>query len=155
MNADQLFGHWDAVRQGLLQALDQLTNEQLQFTPRPELRTIGAVACHIASAENGWFGHCVWRETAEWPADFSEAEYASVAAINDLLGRVHDRTKAYLAAIPADAPSPAGVDQAIVLPWGPQVPLRWVVWHVLEHEIHHRGEIYLMLGLLGMEAPDV
>ncbi len=52
-------------------------------------------------------------------------------------------------------PCHPGVDQAIVLPWGPQVPLRWVIWHVLEHEIHHRGEIYLMLGLLGMEAPDV
>jgi hypothetical protein len=26
---------------------------------------------------------------------------------------------------------------------------------VQEHEIHHRGEIYLMLGLMGMEAPDV
>jgi len=23
------------------------------------------------------------------------------------------------------------------------------------HEIHHRGEIFLMLGLMGMEAPDV
>ena len=26
---------------------------------------------------------------------------------------------------------------------------------VQEHEVHHRGEIYLMLGLMGMEAPDV
>jgi uncharacterized damage-inducible protein DinB len=24
-----------------------------------------------------------------------------------------------------------------------------------EIEVHHRGEIYLMLGLMGMEAPDV
>jgi uncharacterized damage-inducible protein DinB len=26
---------------------------------------------------------------------------------------------------------------------------------VLEHEIHHRGEIYLMLGLLGLGASDI
>jgi uncharacterized damage-inducible protein DinB len=26
---------------------------------------------------------------------------------------------------------------------------------VQQHEVHHRGEIYLMLGLMGMEAPDV
>jgi len=42
-----------------------------------------------------------------------------------------------------------------LVPRGAKVPLGWVAWHVLEHEIHHRGEIYLMLGLLGMEAPDV
>ena len=126
-----------------------------QFAPRPNLRSIGAVACHIASAEDGWFRHVVWHEATEWPPDFSEAEYTSVGAIKDLLGGVHDRTKSYLTTIAADSPSPAEVDQPIVLPWGPQVPLRWVIWHVLEHEIHHRGEIYLMLGLLGMEAPDV
>jgi len=39
--------------------------------------------------------------------------------------------------------------------WGAQVSLGWIVWHVLEHEIHHRGEVFLMLGLLGIEAPDV
>ena len=26
---------------------------------------------------------------------------------------------------------------------------------VQQHEAHHQGEIYLMLGLMGMEAPDV
>mgnify|MGYP001046616747 CR=1 FL=1 len=26
---------------------------------------------------------------------------------------------------------------------------------VQQYEVHHRGEIYLMLGLMGMEAPDV
>jgi len=27
--------------------------------------------------------------------------------------------------------------------------------HSHRHEIHHRGEIYLMLGMMGLEAPDV
>jgi uncharacterized damage-inducible protein DinB len=67
MNADQLFGHWDSVRQGLLQALGQLMDEQLQFTPRPELRTIGAVACHIASAEDGWFRYVGTRHLTGLP----------------------------------------------------------------------------------------
>jgi uncharacterized damage-inducible protein DinB len=49
----------------------------------------------------------------------------------------------------------AGLEHAIDMPWNETIPLRWIVWHVLEHEVHHRGEIYLMLGLMGMEAPDV
>jgi uncharacterized damage-inducible protein DinB len=47
------------------------------------------------------------------------------------------------------------VDQVLRTPWDEDLPLRWIIWHVLEHEISHRGEIYLMLGLMGMEAPDV
>ena len=31
----------------------------------------------------------------------------------------------------------------------------WVVWHVLEHDLHHGGEISLMLGMNGLKAPDV
>jgi uncharacterized damage-inducible protein DinB len=30
-----------------------------------------------------------------------------------------------------------------------------VIWHVLEHEIHHRGELSLIHGLLGREGLDV
>jgi uncharacterized damage-inducible protein DinB len=30
----------------------------------------------------------------------------------------------------------------------------WVFWHVLEHEIHHRGKVSLILGLLGREGLD-
>jgi uncharacterized damage-inducible protein DinB len=42
----------------------------------------------------------------------------------------------------------------IELPWGGHTSLGWVVWHVLEHEIHHRGELSLILGLLGREGLD-
>jgi uncharacterized damage-inducible protein DinB len=31
----------------------------------------------------------------------------------------------------------------------------WVVWHVLEHDLHHGGEISLTLGMHGLQAPDI
>ncbi len=31
----------------------------------------------------------------------------------------------------------------------------WIFWHVLEHEIHHRGELSLILGFLGKQGLDV
>ena len=40
-------------------------------------------------------------------------------------------------------------------PEGEVFTLRWIIWHVLEHEIHHRGELSLALGLLGREGLDV
>jgi uncharacterized damage-inducible protein DinB len=45
--------------------------------------------------------------------------------------------------------------RAVSTSWGLETDVEWVTWHVIEHEIHHRGEIYLMLGMLGIEAPDV
>lgn len=149
MNAAELFGHWKTVRQGLLEALDLLTDEQLGFVPREGLWSLGKVARHIAEAEEGWFRYVVARELAKWP-DVRDEEYATVESIKTLLTDVHEWTQAYLAGIDM-----GDMDRVVDAPWGATFPLRWVIWHVLEHEVSHRGEIYLMLGLMGMEAPDV
>ena len=38
---------------------------------------------------------------------------------------------------------------------GDQYTPAWIFWHVLEHEIHHRGELSLITGILGREGLDV
>ena len=149
MNAAELFNHWTPVRRDLLRALELLDDEQLAFVPREGLWSLGTVARHIAGAEEGWFRYVVSRELDAWP-EFGDEDYATVASIMALLTEVHDRTEAYLSTV-----DESDLERAIPTPWDEDLPLRWIIWHVLEHEIHHRGEIYLMLGLMGMEAPDV
>jgi uncharacterized damage-inducible protein DinB len=31
----------------------------------------------------------------------------------------------------------------------------WIAFHLLEHDIHHRADIFHYLALLGIETPDV
>jgi uncharacterized damage-inducible protein DinB len=151
MNAQELFAHWRDVRQGLYQALDLLTDEQLAFKPREGLWSLHETVCHIAGTEDGWFRIFVTHELAGWEgADYKAADYPEVGALKSLLAEVHARIEVMYA-----QDGDRKLKQMLALPWGPQVEHEWVVWHVLEHEIHHRGEIYLMLGLMGMEAPDV
>jgi uncharacterized damage-inducible protein DinB len=149
MNAAELFSHWKEIRQGLYAALDLLTDEQLGFVPREGLWSLRTVALHIATAEEGWFRYVVTGELDEWP-EVDESHYPTVASIKALLTQVHRRTEDYLQTLDV-----TDLDLVITTFWGAKVPLLWIIWHVLEHEVHHRGEIYLMLGLMGMEAPDV
>lgn len=148
MNAFDVFGNWQATRLGLYQALDKLTDDQLNFVPRAGLWSLGETARHIAETETGWIGIIARNEIDTWPK-YPAGQYTTVAAIKQLLEEVHQRTLAYL-----NGKTEADLDRVIDLSWG-TITVGGVVWHVLEHEIHHRGEIYLMLGLLGMEAPDV
>jgi uncharacterized damage-inducible protein DinB len=151
MQTDVLFQHWAEVRGGLCQALDQLSDAQLAFCPREGLWSLGQTACHIAGTEDSWIRHIVFHELDGWEeADYRAEDYPTVASLKQLLDQVHTRVLAKYEHNP-DQMMAAPVN----LPWGPQVRQEWVIWHVLEHEIHHRGEIYLMLGLLGLEAPDV
>ena len=32
---------------------------------------------------------------------------------------------------------------------------QWVIWHLIEHDLHHGGEISLTLGTHGLQAPDL
>jgi len=32
---------------------------------------------------------------------------------------------------------------------------RWVIWHLIEHDLHHGGEISQTLGMHGLAAPDL
>ena len=148
MNARELFGHWNKVRKGLFAALDKLSDAQLDFTPREGLWSLRETVMHIAGTEEGWLRAYTanrWHEN-----QLNSADYATVASLKALLDREHAVTAAQFA---GDAD--AALAQVCQLPWGARVTMGWAVWHVLEHEIHHRGEIYLMLGLMGMEAPDV
>ena len=148
MNTQELFDHWDEVRAGLVAALEKLADTQLDFTPCPGLRSLREAVVHIAGTEDGWLrfymANC-WHENPPKAAD-----YPTVDSLKGLLAETHARTLVQFA---QDADGL--MEKVCTLPWGAHAKMSWAVWHVLEHEIHHRGELFLMLGLMGLEAPDI
>ncbi|GAB4562254.1 MAG: hypothetical protein Kow0047_10240 [Anaerolineae bacterium] len=92
MRITDLLTHWQEVRRGLLAALDMVTDEQLEFTPREGLWSLGQVVRHIAQAEETWFRYIVRRELSERPS-FTAERYPTVASLKALLTEVHDRTE--------------------------------------------------------------
>ena len=36
-----------------------------------------------------------------------------------------------------------------------KVSKRWLVWHVVEHQARHRGQIFMLMRMQGIEVPDV
>ena len=49
---------------------------------------------------------------------------------------------------------PAKVDATYITPWEPTNG-HWLAFHALEHDIHHRADIFHYLAMLGIETPDV
>ena len=147
MKLSRLFAHWAEVRDGLLAAVDRYHDPELAYRPFESAWSAGVIMLHIANAEEGWFRFAVTRELDEWPADYSLEAYPTVEAVKALLAEVHGRTAAYLSTLDL-----ADLERPIEVPWGGTLSLGWIIWHVLEHEIHHRGELSLILGLLGREG---
>jgi uncharacterized damage-inducible protein DinB len=150
MKPGQLFAHWKQVRKDLIWTIDQFGEEELSRAPFENSWPVGEIILHIASAEEGWIRYVVKRELSDWP-DYKLDTFRDIESIEVLLKEVHEGTEEVL-----DGLESVDLERSIDLPWSEkQLSLGWIIWHVLEHEIHHRGELSLILGLLGREGLDV
>jgi uncharacterized damage-inducible protein DinB len=145
-----VFSHWEGIRSGLIATLDKFEGDDLSFKPLEEGWSVGEISLHIANAEEGWFRYAVKKEFSEWPPTYTLEDYPTLDSIKTLLAEVHNRTRAYLVSLQWE-----DFGRTFQAPWGEQFSIGWVIWHVIEHEIHHRGELSLILGLLGREGLDV
>jgi uncharacterized damage-inducible protein DinB len=150
LSLGEFFSHWTGVRAGLLETINKFQDDELIHVPFEASRPVGQIMLHIGDAEEGWFRYVVKRDLGQWP-EYALDSYPTRAAIKDLLEQIHARTETYLATLTL-----TDLDRAIEPPWDRDtIRLGWIIWHVLEHEIHHRGELSLILGMLGREGLDV
>ncbi|HEX6798128.1 MAG TPA: DinB family protein [Ktedonobacterales bacterium] len=149
------YSSWKTYQEHIKESLAPLTAEQLALRAAPGLRSVGENAAHIIGCRAGWFTYVLGEDVGEevkattsW--DESDAPARSAA---DLV-RGLDLTWQMMADRIARW-SDTDMRQTFTDDWdGEQVQLSraWIVWHVLEHDLHHGGEISLTLGMHGIPA---
>ena len=149
MDKRYLIAHWEAVRQGLVETTDKFEDADLEYSPFPEGRTVREMILHIAHEEQGEFRRGILRNIPDFPPAYPVEDYPTLAPIKALLGVVHAETLAFLDGVEED-----DLDALVVTPWGPSHRLIEMLGHIVEHEIHHRGELPLVLGMLGRPGLD-
>lgn len=145
---------WREYQRQLVRIIGALTPEHLAERTGEALHTTGAIATHLVSARTDWFAGIL----EEAPGD---AEIAAIRTWEDAGQPI--RTGAELARglevtwamidTALHRWTPVELAIPIVLPWvGPEHPVSraWVTWHILEHDLHHGGEIALALGIQGL-----
>ena len=145
-----VFSHWEGVRRDLVSTIEAFDEDELEYVPFEGCRKVGDIMLHIADAEDGWLRFCVKKELEAWPNFYNLTNYPDKQSIIHVLAEVHSRTNEYLSNL-----GELGFEVSITAPWGDDFSLLWIFWHIIEHEIHHRGELSLILGYLGGEGLDV
>lgn len=150
---------WENYQNLLIQALSPLTPEQLAHRTAAHLRTVGETCQHIIGARGRWchlvleLGDPALPTLARWDrpdmpirtaAELVEGLRTSWAPLRDALSRWTPSDLAYL--IP-------NTDQE---PGEPEAFTRqWVIWHLIEHDLHHGGEITQIIGSQGLPGVDL
>ena len=142
--------NWERIRTKLVETIDCFKEQDLPFYPRSGLWTVQELMIHIAHEEMGEVGFGIIQELEEWPPEYDLGVYETIDSIKGLLSDVHAHTLDYLGTL-----TDADLGRTVKAPWNEEYLLGDMIGHVIEHEVHHRGELSLILGLLGRDAPDV
>jgi uncharacterized damage-inducible protein DinB len=148
---------WDVYQQHLTRAIAPLLAEQLALRAAAHLHSIGELAAHIVGARAGWFylllgegGPDIERLTT-W-GDDGTAIPAAAELVQGLETTWHVIENALARWTLSD------LDQLYEGNWHDRpysLTRQWVIWHLIEHDMHHGGELSFTLGMHGLTAPDL
>jgi uncharacterized damage-inducible protein DinB len=148
---------WDVYQQHLITALAPLTPDQLSLRAAPHLRSIGMIATHVIGARVRWFHQLLGEGgpeialLAQWDRSNQPTRTAPelVSGLETSWRVVQDALARW---------TPADLERTFQEEWEGEkytFSLQWVLWHLIEHDVHHGGEISLTLGMHGLAAPDI
>lgn len=151
MEKDYLLSHWPEVRQGLLNLLDHFSEEDLVYIPVEGGWPVGRILLHIGSAAEYWLHSGILSSIASYQrGKYTLENYPTRAAIKSYLNEEYQKTMHSLESF-----DESKWHMFYLYPDGQKYQPSWIFWHVLAHEIHHRGELSLILGLLGKRGLEV
>ena len=155
---------WENYQHALVQTIAALSAEQLTLSPEPQQRSIGELLEHLIGARFNWF-HLWMGEgdpALDWNADDDNDEptgykAASLVTMFEKSWRViSSALDRWTSTDLAQLYQPPASHQAWLRKQGleeePPHTRQWIVWHVMEHEIHHGGELSLALGRCGVDS---
>ncbi len=154
---ETFYDGWEAYQGHLAKAIAPLTSEQLELSAGSNLRSIRMLATHIVAVRARWFHGALGQGGPEiaaiagWDREGAAARTAAelVEGLDATWRLMRDALAGW---------SPEDLQQTVTREWrGREHSLlrAWVVWHVIEHDLHHGGELSFSLGMHGLAALDI
>lgn len=140
---------WHAYQNTLIEALKPLKAEQLSLRPSPEQLSVGEIAAHIVQSRAAWF-FFIMQEGGE--------EFETVGRWK-VRGEISAKKEEIITGLEFTWERM----QEIIAGWTPEhwqrtwpdkdddntpdiLTPQWILWHLIEHDLHHGGEISIILG---------
>jgi uncharacterized damage-inducible protein DinB len=149
LTLDDFLGYFDSARKRTRQVAACIPPDRVEWTHTPGTFSPGDLVRHIAVAER-----YIWAETVHGRPSGYVTHGRELADGKDevlaFLDRMHAESMPLFRSI-----APEALAGRVTAPGGASVATRKWLLAMVEHEAHHRGQMYTLLAMLGVETPPL
>lgn len=141
--------YWRGVRRRTRRVAECIPESHLEWSPRAGRFTLGDQVRHLATIERYMYVETVLGRPSAYPGCGPELASGKDAVLA-FMDRLHAESLACFAELQDEE-----LQRKCLTPAGtPITTWKWLR-AMVEHEAHHRGQIYHMLGTLGVATPPI
>lgn len=148
-DAAEFVDYWRGVRQRTRRLVLLIPEDRLEWPPATNRWTLGDLVRHLGAIERWMYGENVQGRPSRYPGHGDNLA-AGLDGVTEYLDRMHRESCAIFGGL-----TPEQLAGKSITPAGtPITTYKWLR-AMVEHEAHHRGQIQLLLGLLGVKTPQI
>src|SRR5215475_7352406 len=148
-NLQSFLSYYESIRKRTERVIERIPPERIDWTPKEGFFTFGDAIRHIAAIERYMFAENAcgnWSRYSGYDRSLADGYDAVVRFFRTC----HAETIAMLQPL-----TPDDLKRDCVTPAGKNLATWKWLRAMVEHEIHHRGQMYLMLNLCEIERPKL
>ena len=148
-NGAAFWDYFERIRSRTLRVVGCIPADRIEWRPAPGMFSFADLIRHLAATERHMFGENARRRPSRYPGHGPELA-DGYDAVLQYLARMHEETGRLVRGL-----STADLRLTCETPGGTQISVWKWLRSMIEHEVHHRGQIYLMLRLLDVTTPPL
>jgi len=148
-NIDSFLKYYESVRNRTTRVIDSIPPDRIDWTPKEGFFTFGDVIRHVAAIERYMFAENAVGNWSRYPG-FDRSLADGYEAVKRFFHTTHAETVAMLRPLTAE-----DLKRDCTTPAGTKLPAWKWLRAMEEHEIHRRGQMYLMLNLCYVARPPL
>jgi uncharacterized damage-inducible protein DinB len=141
--------YWESVRGRTRRVVQAIPPGQMRWTYMPGRFSLGDIVRHLATIERYMYAETVQGKPSSYPG-YSMALQKEGESPLELMDRLHAESVDIFRKLTDE-----DLTKKCVTPAGTSITIWKWLRAMVEHEAHHRGQLYMMLSMLGVATPPL
>jgi uncharacterized damage-inducible protein DinB len=146
---NELISYFDRIRERTMRVVACVPPDRIDWTFKEGKFTFGDVMRHLGAIERWMFAENAQLKPSVYPGHGRELADGYDAVV-DYMKRMHAESMAIFSALSDD-----DLDRKCMTPGGAELRVRKWLRSMIEHEVHHRGQLYLYCSMLDIATPPM